>query len=121
MSISNYFENALLESLRNASAAVANVYIKLHVGDPGEAGTGNPATETTRKAVTFAAASSGSMATSATIEWTNVAGSEDFTHFTLWDHITAGNCLWIGDVTANPVTAGDTFQISSGSLTLTLD
>ena len=121
MSISNYYEDALLNSLRNASAAVANVYVKLHIGDPGEAGTSNPATETTRKVVTFAAASGGSMASNADVSWTSVAGSEDYTHFTLWDNVSAGNCLWSGTITANAVTAGDTFTIASGNLTLTLD
>lgn len=121
MSASNYYEDALLNSLRNTSAAVANVYIKLHIGDPGEAGTDNAAVETDRVVVTFAAASGGSMASNVDAAWTNVAGSEDFTHFSLWDDSTAGNCLWKGTVTANSVTAGDTFTIPSGSLTLTLD
>lgn len=121
MSASNYMEDRLLNTLRNVSGAVAAVYIKLHVGDPGETGANNAAVETTRKAVTFAAASGGSMATSADITWTNVAGTEDYTFFSLWDSDTAGNCLWTGTITANSVTAGDTFTIPSGSLTLTAD
>ena len=67
MTISNYGELAFLDTLRNVSFAVASPYIKLHLGDPGEAGTANPAAETTRKAVSFSAASSGSMASSATV------------------------------------------------------
>ena len=39
MSISNYAELALLNTLRNTSFAVTAVYLKLHTGDPGEAGT----------------------------------------------------------------------------------
>lgn len=120
MSISNYFENVLLESLRNVPATVANVYVKLHTGDPGEAGTSNAATETTRKSISFSAASGGSMASSATVEWTNVGYSETYTHWSLWDNSTAGNCLWSGSLSSSAaVTAGDTFQITS--LTLTLD
>ena len=57
MSISNYGELAFLNTLRNTSFAVANPYVKLHLGDPGEDGTANPAAETTRKAITFSAAS----------------------------------------------------------------
>ena len=121
MSASNYYEDALLNSLRNTSAAVANVYVKLHIGDPGEAGANNAAVETDRVVVTFAAASGGSMASNVDVAWTNVAGTEDFTYFSLWDNSTAGNCLWIGTITANSVTAGDTFTIPSGSLTLTVD
>lgn len=122
MSISNYAELAVLNAIGNATSfSVATPYVKLHVGDPGEDGTGNAATETTRKSVSFAAAASGAITTDADITWTSVAGTEDFTHFSLWDASSAGNCLWSGTVTANSVTAGDTFTISAGSLTLTLD
>jgi len=118
--ISNYAENKLLDTLRNQSFSVANVYVKLHTGDPGEAGTSNAAAETTRREVTFSAASSGSMASSATVEWTNVSTTETYSHFSLWDNSTAGNCLWKGALSSSAaVTAGDTFQITS--LTLTLD
>ena len=120
MSISNYGENALLNALRNVSLAVANTYVKLHTGDPGEAGTSNAATETTREEVFFSAASGGSMVSSATVEWTNVAATEVYTHWSLWDNSTAGNCLWTGALGASAsMTAGDTFQLTS--LTLTLD
>ena len=94
--------------------------MKLHTGDAGEAGTTNAASETTRKAISFSAASSGSMASSATVEWTNVAATETYSHWSLWDASTAGNCLWTGALsTSAAVTAGDTFQITS--LTLSLD
>jgi hypothetical protein len=120
MSISNYAELALLDTLRNTSFAVAATYVKLHTGDAGEAGTTNAATEDTRKAISFSAASSGSMASSATVEWTNVAATETYSHWSLWDASTAGNCLWTGALsTSAAVTAGDTFQITS--LTLSLD
>jgi hypothetical protein len=120
MSISNYAELALLDTLRNTSFAVAATYVKLHTGDAGEAGTTNAATEDTRKAISFSAASSGSMASSATVEWTNVAATETYSHWSLWDASTAGNCLWTGALSSSAaVTAGDTFQITS--LTLSLD
>ena len=120
MSISNYAENKLLETLSNTSFAVANSYVKLHTGDPGETGTANAATETTRKVASWAAASGGSMATSATLEWTNVSTTETYSHWSLWDNLTAGNCLWTGALSSSAaVTAGDTFQITS--LTLSLD
>ncbi len=120
MSISNYAENKLLETLANTSFSVANTYIKLHTGDPGEAGTSNAATETTRKVVTWSAASSGSMATAALAEWTNVAATETYSHWSLWDNLTTGNYLWTGALSSSAaVTAGDTFQITT--LTLSLD
>lgn len=120
MSLSNYSENALLNVFRNTSFAVASVYVKLHTGAPGEDGTSNAATEATRKLVSFSAASGGSMASSATVEWTNVSTTETYSHFSLWDNLTTGNCLWVGALSSSAaVTAGDTFQITS--LTLTLD
>lgn len=120
MSISNYAENKLLDTLRNQSFAVTTAYVKLHTGDPGEDGTSNAATEATRKAASWNAASSGSMSTSATLEWTNVSTTETYTHWSLWDNSTGGNCLWSGALSASAaVTAGDTFQITS--LTLSLD
>jgi hypothetical protein len=96
------------------------VYVKLHTGDPGEDGTSNAATETTREAVTWNSAASGSLQASATIEWTNVSTTETYTHFSLWDNASAGNCLWTGSLSSSAaVTAGDTFQITA--LTLSLD
>lgn len=100
-------------------AAVAlGTWIKMHVGDPGAAGTSNAATETTRKQATFAAASGGSAATTGDLDWTNVAGSEDFSHFSMWTASTAGTFLWSGVITANAVTAGDNFKIASGGLVI---
>ena len=119
--ISSYLANAWLDAVgNNTSYAVGTVYVKLHVGDPGANGTSSPATETTRKAASFAAASSGSIASDADITWTNIAGSQDATHFTAWDNVSAGNFLFSGTVTANAYTAGDTFTIASGSLTVSL-
>ena len=121
MSISDYGELAILNAVgNNTSFVVATPYIKLYVGDPGEDGLNNAAVETTRKLVSFAAAASGAMASDADITWTNVAGTEDYTYFAIWDALAAGNCIWIGTVTANSVTAGDSFTIASGNLTLTL-
>jgi len=119
--VSSYLANAWLDAVGNATAySVSTVYVKLHVGDPGANGTSNAATETTRKAASFAAASSGSMASDAAITWTNISGSQDATHFTAWDSLTTGNFLFSGTITANAYTAGDTFTISSGALTVSL-
>jgi hypothetical protein len=122
MSISNYAENKILDHVTGEAAWTmpTTVYVKLHTGDPGEAATSNAASETTRKAASWAAASSGSIATDATLEWTNVAATETYTHWSLWDASTSGNALWTGALSSSAaVTAGDTFQITT--LTLSLD
>ena len=119
--LSAYLCNSWLDALaNNTSYAVAQVYIKLHTGDPGAAGTANAATETTRKAASFGAASAGAITSDADISWTNIAGSQDANHFTAWDNLTAGNFLFSGTITANPYTAGDTYTISSGNLSASL-
>ena len=122
MSISNYAELKILEHTTGKTAWTipTNVYIKLHTGDAGEAGTTAAASETTRKVAAWATASTGAIATSATLEWTNVAATETYSHWSMWDDVSAGNCLWTGALSSSAaVTAGDTFQITS--LTLSLD
>lgn len=119
--LSNYLCNAILNAVgNNTSFGVAVPYVKLHVGDPGAAGTANPATETTRKPISFAVASAGAIASDADISWTNISGSQDATHFTVWDDVSAGNFLFSGSVTAGAYTAGDTYTITSGNLSASL-
>lgn len=107
---------------RNVSYANAAVWVKLHIGDPGAAGTANPAAATARMQATFASSSSGgSIANSALIEWTSLPNTETFTHISLWTSQTAG--IWAGsdDLSSSAaVTAGDTFRIPAGSLVLSM-
>jgi hypothetical protein len=120
MSISNYAELAMLNALRNTSFAVAATYLQVHTADPTDVGTTGVANGGARQSVSFSAASGGSMASSATVTWTNVTANETYTHWSLWDASTGGNCLWTGALASSAsVTTGDTFQITS--LTLTLD
>ena len=107
--------NTALDAIRTDTP-----YIQLHTADPGAAGTTSIATETTRKAVTFGAASGASMTTTADIVWTSIAGSQDATHFTIWNAASAGTFKFSGTITANAYTAGDTLTIATGSLTLTI-
>jgi hypothetical protein len=107
--------NTALDSL-----ITAYPWLKLHVGAPGAAGTSNPATETTRKNPTFSAATGAAKTTSADAVWTTVAGTEDYTHISGWSASTAGNFGWSGTITANPVTAGDTFTLAAGDVDLSL-
>ena len=127
MTICNYAELKMLDAVFNASTTggglpTADVWVKLHIGDPGEDATGNAAGETTRKQASFAAAASGSVVSNADLTWTNVASSETLSHISIWDASTAGNALWYGALTSSKaVNAGDTFTIPSGSLTASLE
>ena len=122
MSISNYAELKILEHTTGKAAWTmpTTVYVKLHIGDAGEDGTTNAAANTSRQSAAWNSAATGSIATSATITWTNVSTTETYSHWSAWDASTAGNCLWTGALSSSAsVTAGDTFQITS--LTLSLD
>ncbi len=99
-----------------AFTAPASANVKLHTGDPGSAGTSNASAETTRKALTWSAASAGSKAIAATLpSWaTWSAGSETISHISVWDNISAGNFLFSVALTASKsVTNGDTLNLTS--------
>jgi len=97
----------------------AAFWVKLHLGDPGSAGTTSPAANTSRQQATFAAASAGSMTTSADLTWTSVSTSETYSHVSFWDASSAGNFLGSNVLTvARTVAVGDNFTISTGQLTI---
>jgi hypothetical protein len=104
-----------------AALAAEFPWIKRHVGDPGAAGTANPAADTTRKQASFAAPSGGVIATNAELRWNTVSTSEDYTHWTGWTLETGGAAGWSGTITADAVTAGNNFVINSGGLTFSFN
>jgi hypothetical protein len=104
-----------------AAHAAAFPWIKLHIGDPGAAGTANAAVETDRIQVSFATPAGGVIANDAEERWDAVAASEDPTHWSGWSAQTNGTFGWSGTVTANPVTAGDNLVVAIGGLTYTLN
>jgi hypothetical protein len=74
-----------------------------------------------RTAVTFSAASSGATANSADVQFPTASASwGTITHAGVYDN--AGNLLFVGELTnSKSVGSGDTFQISTGSLTISLN
>lgn len=107
--------NAAIDTL-----LAAYPWVKFHTASPGAAGTTNAATETTRKQATWNAASGGSATNSGALSWTNVAGTETYTHVSGWTASSAGTFGWSALVTANPVTAGDAFSIAIAGITVSL-
>ena len=101
--------------------APSTVYVKLHTGDPGPAGTANASAETTRKALSWAAPSGGVINLSASASWVGwTAGSETLSHVSVWDASSAGNCLFTAALaTSKPVANGDTFNLTGLTLTVT--
>lgn len=99
-------------------------WIKAHVGDPGAAGTANPAVETTRKQATWGAAVaavdslSAQMAWTIDLTWTAVAASEDWTHVSGWSLATGGVVGWTGQLTAAPQVVANNFTLAAGAYIL---
>lgn len=132
---SNYLENKVLDHVLTATSytAPATRYVGLFKSPVSLAATdadleaGTLTNEVSggsyaRKAVTFAAASSGSSATNATVTFDAATASwGEITHVAIMDAETSGNVLFWGRVTtAKTIESGDTFQISSGNLTVSL-
>lgn len=118
---SNYAENEIADWLgaNGAPGTVSNVYVKLHTGAPGEAGTANAATETSREEATFGAASGGVVTMSNTPTWSSVAATETYSHISLWDAATSGNCLGTTSLSSSvSVTSGDDFELTSLTITV---
>ena len=97
-------------------------YVKLHTGDPGAAGANNAFGDTTRKAATFsAAASDGTITTSADLNWTNVSAAGTVSHVSFWSASTAGTFLGSDDLAvARALAIGDNFTILAGDVDLSL-
>jgi hypothetical protein len=120
VSKSDYFENAVLNTLRNVSLAVASPRVALFTTLPGENGAGGVEVSGggyARQAVTFGAASAGSMANSADVTfpqasaaWGNIVG------FGIYDALSGGNLLYLDNlrVSATPGASTTTKQIDSG-------
>jgi len=136
---SNYLENKLLDhTLRYGTApytGATTLYLALFNNTSTnaltnlEAGTLTDEVTTSssayaRQTITFAAAASGSSASSATVTFpTATASWGSITHIAVMDGATAGagNVLFYGAVTtAKTIDTGDTFQVSSGNLTIAL-
>jgi hypothetical protein len=137
MSKGNTFENDLLKLIFNATAIanmadnagsspLTNLYVSLHTGDPGEAGsqTTNEATYTGYARVAVARTSGGwtvtnnSVSPAAAIEFPAcTAGSNTVTHFAVGTAVSgAGKLLYSGTVTPNIAVAnGVTPRLTTSS------
>ena len=132
---SDYLENKVLDHVLTATTFTAPTtrYLALFTGTANdvkgrlEAGTLTDEVSTSgtaygRKTVTFAAASAGSSATNATVTFDTATGNwGTITCVAVMDAATSGNVLFYGEVTtAKTIETGDTFQVSSGNLTISL-
>lgn len=115
------FSAAQSDALLNTWATTA-LYVKLHTAAPGAAGTTAAATETTRKLVAWTTASGGTgISNTAALTWSSVAGTETYTHFSVWTTVgpAGGTFMGSGTVSGGAVLAGQTFVAAIGALTFT--
>lgn len=112
--------NSWLNLLRGvAFTAPTSLYVKLHTGDPGASGTANPSGNTTRVALTFSAASGGTVALTGTPPSWTMTTSETLTHISVWDASTSGNFLWsVALSSSKTVTNSDTFTLTACGISL---
>lgn len=118
MALSKYLTKEALKVFKNEAPAKAEkTYVKLHKGAPTDDGTAEAAGETTRKEATWGAVTEGNpsyIELGNTPEWTAVSTSETYTHVSVWDNSTAGNCLGSGALEASKaVSSGDTFKLTA--------
>lgn len=118
--LSSYVANGWLNQLRGvAFTAPAAVYAKLHIGDPGAAGTANPSAVTTRVAITYSAASGGSISITGTAPSWAMTATEVLSHVSFHDATSGGNFLWSAALTSTKsVGAGDTYTLSTENVNL---
>ena len=99
---------------------LSGAFLQMHDGDPGAAGTLNQVLETSRQVCTLGAASGGSATNSVALTWTGITGSEVPTHATLWSASTGGTFRHSGTLTTTGYTAGNTFELAIGDVTLSV-
>jgi len=109
-------------AILSGTAMPTTLYVKGHVGDPGDSGTANAAAETTRKAVTLGTPSAGAgyyeAGNTTLVEWLNAAANETWSHITLWSASSGGTCWFVDDCTNVVVVASNTITIDVGALTV---
>lgn len=112
--------NSWLNVLRGTTyTGLAGLFVKLHTGDPGSAGTANASAVTTRNALTLNAASAGACTLSALAAYSMTA-TETITHVSVWDASTNGTFILSGALTASKSVAnGDTLTFTTFTVSFT--
>jgi hypothetical protein len=132
---SNYLENKILDHVLGSTAYTAPTtrYLALFTNASGNAATNLEAgtltdevstssTAYARKAITFNAASGGTITNNTTLTFTEATATwGTVTHVAIMDALTNGNVLFWGAVTSGKlIESGDTFQITNGNLSISL-
>lgn len=133
---SNYTENKVLDHVLGTTAwspAPSTVYLGLFTNTSSNAATNLEAGTLTdevstsgsaygRQSIAFGSASGGSASNSGTVTFSAATSNwGTITHVAIMDAQTGGNVLFWGAVTTSKtIESGDTFQVSSGNLSISL-
>ena len=99
--------NPLLDTFRGVPFDVDNLYLQLHTGDPGSAGTANVSAVTSRQQVTLGASALGVL-TVTNIPAFLMTATETITHVSLWSASSGGTFHISGVLTdERAVVSGD--------------
>lgn len=137
MPFSQYFATAVLNWFKDTAfpTDLATIFISIHSGDPGVAGTSNDITNSVRgtaNRVSVAASALGTVgaaggggfqiSNTGTVQITASASNGSpvtATHFGIWDAITGGNFLASGSLnTSVSIVSGDTVQFNAGAMAI---
>ena len=137
MSASNYLELAILDHIFGGGDLTrpASVFIGLHTANPGETGSASEiavgayereevVNDNTGWDSAAAVSGLGTKKNTAIIQFIDPVGANwgTITHFSIWDELTAGNCLVVGALTASVVVndgdPGPRFNVNGLSLTV---
>ena len=129
--LSNYGENTVLSWLFTDAALTrpTALYVALHTADPTETGAEDQVTTSNdadyaRKVITMAAPVDGTSLCSSAVSWTINSGSSGFTvtHVSIWDALSAGNCLVKGSLLVPRVmVANGVLTFNIGDIIATID
>ena len=123
--MSDYLELKFLDHFTGtaSTSAPSAVYLGLSTASLQDDNSGTELTGNnySRKAITFASASSGSIASNAAVEFDAATGSwGSVSHFGVFDAASSGNLLFHGAFSAaKTIASGDVLKVASGSLTIT--
>jgi len=115
--------NSILNELCNTGTwtVPTSFWVKLHLGDPGAAGSTSPASNTTRQLASFSSAAAGAITTVVDVTWTSVSATESYSHVSFWDASSGGTLLATDNLeVTRGLTAGDNFTIAIGDIDITL-
>lgn len=125
---STYLRNSMINAALRGSdfTAPTAVYVALHSGAPGVTGSANELSGNNyvRMPATFGSPSGGVTVNIVEVTFPTATGADWAlaTYFTVWDAVSAGNCLYIADsafLVPKTVQVGDNARFSAATLTIT--